>query len=87
MRNVKLHKLISLATMNSHTVMDPEPYRKLRESIENDLNAWDIVRKKEVNVAWLSYVSSAEEYNKGGFIGEYLTDEEFNFIKENKKNV
>lgn len=52
------------------------------KAIEKELKALEIIKKKEVNVAWLTYVNSLEEYNRGKFIGSCLTQEEFGFLKE-----
>ena len=52
------------------------------EIIEKELKALEIIKKKEVNVAWFTYVDNLEDYNKGKFIGSYLTQEEYDFLKE-----
>ncbi len=46
------------------------------------LKAFEIIKKKEVNVAWFTYVDNLEDYNKGKFIGSYLTQDEFDLLKE-----
>ena len=50
--------------------------------IEKELKALEIIRNKEVNVAWFTYVDNLEDYNKGKFIGSYLTQEEYGLLKE-----
>ncbi len=52
------------------------------KDIEKELKALKIISEKEVNVAWFTYISSVEEYNKGKCIGSYLTEQEFNLLKE-----
>ena len=58
---------------------DYEPYCN---TIEKELKALKIIKKKEVNVAWFTYVDNLEDYNKGKFIGSYLTQDEFDLLKE-----
>ena len=52
------------------------------DQIEKELKAFEIIKEKEVNVAWLTYVDNLEDYNKGKFIGSYLTKDEFDLLKE-----
>ena len=50
--------------------------------IEKELKVLEIIKKKEVNLAWLTYVDNVGSYNKGSFIGSYLTQEEYGLLKE-----
>ena len=75
------------------------PYVKMKNLVDNlkkdcdaeiekhkkEHKALEIIKKKEVNVAWFTYVGNLEDYNKGKFIGSYLTQEEFDLLKEELK--
>lgn len=50
--------------------------------IEKELKALEIIKSKEVNVAWLTYTDGLKEYNCGKFIGSYLTQEEYDLLRE-----
>lgn len=50
--------------------------------VKKKLEAFEIIKKKEVNVAWFTYVDNLEDYNKGKFIGSYLTQYEFFLLRE-----
>lgn len=54
-----------------------------KELVEKELKALEIIKNKQVQVAILSLSNSCVGYNMTrGLLGEYLTEEEYDFLKE-----
>ena len=65
-----------------------DKYYELKQTKSKKEQAWDIVKKKQVDLGWLWYcihecVNSLNEYNKKMPIDKFkLTEEEFELLKE-----
>lgn len=58
-------------------------YKKIMNTIEQELKALEIIKNKQVQMAILSLSSSCVGYNMTrGLLGEYLEQEEYDFLKE-----
>ena len=73
---------------NLTRLINGELYDELYErynTIEKELKALEIIKKKKVFVAYLMKCDSADEYNTALFMVEeqyHLTEEEYNMLKE-----
>ena len=59
-----------------------EEWRLAAEKIEKDLEAWEIVKEKQVDIFYINVCKNAESYNKYKTSIKKLTNDEFDKIKK-----